>query len=151
MGFRDFLEELYEPMGGVSIRAMFGGLGIFKEAVMFALVVEDTLYLRADEETAGSYAAEDAPQFVYHGMKGRAVAMPYWRLPERLYDEPEEFLAWSEAAFAVARRTAKAKKPAKKPAPAKRAGPKPPPKKTAAKARIRKAPTRGPRSAKVRR
>jgi DNA transformation protein len=117
---------------------------------MFALVVEDTLYLRADAQTAASFAAEDAPRFVYHGMKGRAVAMPYWRLPERLYDEPEEFLAWSQTAFAVARRSARAKKPVGKPARKTVGAKKPPPKKTAARS-TRKAPARRARSPKARR
>ena len=32
--------------------------------------------------------------------------MPYWRLPDRLYDEPDEFTEWAVSAFDVARRAA---------------------------------------------
>ena len=35
--------------------------------------------------------------------------MPYWRAPERLYDEPDEFIDWCRAAVAVARRSEAAK------------------------------------------
>jgi len=102
MAFKQFLEELYEPLGGVTVRSMFGGLGVFKQAVMFGLVFDDVLYLRADEATAGRYADERSPQFIYKGMKGREVTMPYYRLPDRLYDDADEFIAWSNAAFAAA-------------------------------------------------
>ena len=116
MAFKQFLEELYAPMGGVTVRAMFGGLGVFKHATMFALAVDEVLYLRADASTEASYAREQVPQFVYRGMKGREVAMPYWQLPERLYDEPDEFIVWAKAAFDAAMRAAAEKAKGKRPA-----------------------------------
>jgi DNA transformation protein and related proteins len=116
MAFKQFLEELYAPMGGVTVHAMFGGLGVFKDATMFALAVEDVLYLRADASTEANYAQEQAPQFIYRGMKDREVAMPYWRLPERLYDDPDEFIVWANAAFDAAMRAAAEKAKGKRPA-----------------------------------
>ena len=56
--FQSFLEDLFAPLGGVSLRRMFGGIGIFHEGVMFALVVDDVLYLKTDETTLAAYAAE---------------------------------------------------------------------------------------------
>ena len=109
MAFKEFLEELFAPMGGVTVRSMFGGLGVFKDTVMFALALDDVLYLRADDDSEPRYAAEKSPQFVYRGMKGRDVPMPYWRLPERLYDEADEFTVWATAALEAARRAAVAK------------------------------------------
>jgi DNA transformation protein and related proteins len=108
--FNDLLEELFAPVGGVGLRRMFGGIGVFKEGIMFGLVANDVLYMKADETTSPGYAAEDCGPFIYDGMKGKSVAMPYWRLPDRLLDEPDEFRDWADAAFAVAVRTAKPKK-----------------------------------------
>jgi DNA transformation protein len=110
--FGDLLEELFAPLGGVSIRRMFGGLGVFKEGIMFALVADDVLYMKADEAAQPAFEAEGCGQFVYDGMRGRTVTMPYWRLPDRLYDEPDQFRRWAAAAFEVALRTRK--KPAAK-------------------------------------
>lgn len=108
-GFNDLLEDLLAPLGGVSLRRLFGGIGVFKEAIMFGLVADDVLYLKADDETSGRFAAEDCGPFIYDG-RGKAVAMPYWRLPDRLLDEPDEFAAWARIAFDVAVRTAKPKR-----------------------------------------
>ena len=31
-------------------------------------------------------------------------SLSYWRLPERLYDDPEELVSWAKRAFAIAER-----------------------------------------------
>lgn len=126
-GFQEHLEDLFAPLGGVSLRRMFGGLGVFRRGLMFALVSDHVLYMKADEETRARFEDEGSGPFVYRGMKN-TVAMPYWQVPDRLLEEPDEFVDWASTAFKVAERTkkvAKAKpakrtaKAAKKPAPRK--------------------------------
>jgi DNA transformation protein len=124
-GFRAFVEELFEPVDGASVRPMFGGLGIFRERIMFALAADEVLYLRSDSETDPAFLAEGSQPWVYEG-RDRAVTMPYWRVPERLLDDHEEFRTWALAAFAAALRakSGKAKtKPRTKKAPAAAAKP----------------------------
>ena len=104
----DHLAELFEPVGGVTIKRMFGGLGVFKGGLMFALVADDVLYFKADEMTSQRSAAEGFGQWVYEG-RGRKVPMPYWRAPDRLYDEPDDFAEWARIAFDVAVRSQKPK------------------------------------------
>jgi DNA transformation protein len=110
-GFADFLRDVLSGVGDVSIRRMFGGAGVYLDGVMFALVADDTLYLRADEASAPDFAAEGKEPFTYEA-KGRApITMQYWELPERLYDEPDELARWARRAHAIAA----AAKPAAKP------------------------------------
>ena len=61
--FQDHLAELFAPLGNVVFRKMFGGLGIFKDGLMFALVAEDALYMKADDATIPAYAAEGSGPF----------------------------------------------------------------------------------------
>ncbi len=100
-GLEELARELFAPLGGVSIRRMFGGLGAFKNGLMFALISNETLYLKADDATKAPFEAEGREPFVPGGMK-RRMEMPYWRVPDRLLDEPDEFAAWAEIAFGVA-------------------------------------------------
>ncbi len=107
-GLEDLLEDLMAPLGGVTIRRMFGGRGIFKDGLMFALLSSrDVFYFKADDETTPAFVAEGCEQWTPE-MQGRVMPMPYWRAPERLFDEPDEFAEWARAAFAVAVRTKKA-------------------------------------------
>ncbi len=115
-GFLDMLQEGLAPLGRIGVRRMFGGAGIYGDGVMFGLVADDVLYLKADDATKAPFEAESCGPFVYEG-KGKPIAMSYWRIPERLLDEPDELVEWGRIALGTARRAAKAAPPKTKPQP----------------------------------
>lgn len=91
---------------------MFGGAGIFADGLMFALISDDRIYLKADAAGAAAFERESCAPFRYKTKTGGRTAMSYWRLPDRLYDEPEELARWAQQALAAARaakRSGKAK------------------------------------------
>jgi DNA transformation protein and related proteins len=47
--FVDSLDEVVAQFGAISAKHMFGGYGIYHDSVMFGLVADDVLYLKADE------------------------------------------------------------------------------------------------------
>jgi DNA transformation protein len=57
--------------------------------------------------------AEAFPPLNY-AKQGETIDLAFWRVPERLFDEPDEFITWARAALAAAHRVA-AKRPAPKP------------------------------------
>lgn len=100
----DDIVELFAVFGRVSARRMFGGLGIYADGIMFALASDGVVYLKADQETSATFEREGAGPFTYSA-KGRShVSLSYWRLPDRLYDDPEELAGWARTALMVARR-----------------------------------------------
>lgn len=117
-GFKEFLIEILAGMGPVTIRHMFGGGGVYVDGVMFALIVEDVIYFKADDGNRPDFEAEDSEPFSYATKTGANTINSFWRCPERLLDEPEEMVAWSRRAIAAAHR-AGAKKAARKPKAAK--------------------------------
>ncbi len=106
------IRELFSTFGTVSVRRMFGGHGVFAGGIMFALESDGELYLKADDLTIPKLAAENSEPFVYKA-KGREIALSYWKLPERLYDEPDEFAGFAREAFGAAQRAAGGKAKAK--------------------------------------
>jgi len=102
----EHIRELFRSFGPVAVRAMFGGAGVYADGVMFALVSRDIIYLKADEHTMPAFEQEGMGPFTYAAKGGRRVLTSYWRMPDRLYDDPDELAHWAEAAFAVARRKA---------------------------------------------
>jgi DNA transformation protein and related proteins len=104
----DFIRDLFAPFGPVTVRRMFSGAGIFADGLMFGLIVRDVIYLKADDGNAADFEREGCAPFTYtRGKKsGRPShhALPYWRLPERLYDDPDELADWARRAFAAAER-----------------------------------------------
>ena len=118
-GVQAFLEELFAPMGGVSLRRMFSGHGVFRDGLMFGLVIADVLYLKADDANRPAFEAEGSEPFTYAGAKGREVRTSHWRVPERLFDEPDAFLEWARDACAAASRAGEVKRKAGKRKPVK--------------------------------
>ena len=117
----EHLKEVFSAFGPVSVRRMFGGAGVYAEGTMFALIADGELYFKADEDTIPAFRAAGVGPFVY-GAKGRRVVMSYWRLPDRLLDEPDELAEWARAALRVAQRSAAARPSRRKAAAAKRSG-----------------------------
>ncbi|MBS0333222.1 MAG: TfoX/Sxy family protein [Proteobacteria bacterium] len=116
-GFADFVSELFEGLGPVRVKRMFGGLGVWAapvdggEGVMFALVDDEVIYLKADEALKAELAAEGSVAWVYSRRDGGMRETSYWRLPEAALDEPDQAVAWARKALVVALAKAAEKKP----------------------------------------
>ena len=104
--FAEFLREQLAPLGRITVRRMFGKTGVFCDGVMFGMVTENTLYFRVDDQNRVTFKeAESFPPLNY-AKKGDTIDLSFWRVPERLFDEPDELVAWAQAALAAARRVA---------------------------------------------
>ncbi len=89
------LDEQLAPLG-VHARAMFGGHGLFKDDVMFAIVdSEGRLYLRADSTTAMAFEEAGSTQH---------ARMPYWEVPEPIREDTDQLREWASTAAEVAAR-----------------------------------------------
>jgi DNA transformation protein and related proteins len=101
--------ELMQPWGSVSARRMFGGHGLYRDGTFFALIIDDTLYLKADDETRERFTAAGSRPFVYDKRRaGRRVETSYWSAPAACLDSAPEMAAWCELALAAALRKTQA-------------------------------------------
>jgi DNA transformation protein and related proteins len=125
--FHEFVKELFAGIGPVQVKRMFGGAGGYSDGVMFLLLADDAIYLKADDALKAELGAEGSGPFVWEPQSGpragEKVDLGYWRLPDSAMDDPDEAAVWGRKALAIARAKAKAKaKPkAKKVAAKKRA------------------------------
>jgi DNA transformation protein len=104
--FAEFLREQLAPVGRVTMRRMFGKTGVFCDALMLGMVTENTLYFRVDDYNRAIFKeAESFPPLNYK-KQGSTIDLSFWRVPERLFDEPDELVTWGRAALAAARRVA---------------------------------------------
>ena len=108
---RESIAELFSAFGPVSVRRMFSGFGLYADEVCFSLFLRDEFYFKADGTTAPRFEAEGSRPFSYtQPSSGKTITVnSFWRLPERLYDDPDELAEWARAAVTVARRLKLAK------------------------------------------
>jgi DNA transformation protein len=104
--FAEFLREQLAQLGRITMRRMFGKTGLFCDGLMLGMVRDDTLYFRVDDRDRAIFKeAQCFPPLTYE-KGGASIDLSFWRAPERLFDEPDEFIAWARAALAAARRVA---------------------------------------------
>jgi DNA transformation protein len=104
--FAEFLREQLSPLGHLTLRRMFGKTGVFCDGVMLGMVSDNTLYFRVDEDNRAAFEEAEAFPPLNYQKKGDTIDLSFWRAPERLFDEPDELVAWARAALAAARRVA---------------------------------------------
>jgi len=113
-GFTEFLRDALAPLGRLAMRRMFGKTGVFCDGLMFAMVSDDTLYLRVDDHNRAAFAEASALPPLNYEKRGVTIDLSFWRAPERLLDEPDELLAWAREALAAADRVAAKRAPARR-------------------------------------
>lgn len=107
--FVENLKEVLSPFGKVEASAMFGGHGLYHDGLMFALVADEVLYLKADEQSAKRFADLGLAQFEYV-KAGKRMRMTYWEAPEAIFDDPQQAREWASLAYDAALRASRAKK-----------------------------------------
>jgi len=103
--------ELFAPLGLIRAKSMFGGWGFYCDDLFFAIVADETLYLKADAISAGDFRGAGGEPFSYARKDGRRETMNYWTVPEAAMETPAGMRPWAERALAAAVR---ARKPAKR-------------------------------------
>jgi DNA transformation protein and related proteins len=104
--FAEFLREQLAPLGHIAIRRMFGKSGVFCDGFMFAMVRDNALYFRVDDDNRAILKEAEASPPLNYEKKGETIDLAFWRAPERLFDEPDELITWARAALAAAQRVA---------------------------------------------
>ena len=105
-GFADFLRDQLGSLGRVTLRRMFGKTGVFFVGLMLGMVTDDTLYFRVDDQNRAAFKEAEAFPPLNYEKQGSAIDLAFWRAPDRLFDEPDELVAWARLALAAARRVA---------------------------------------------
>ena len=110
----EFVEHVLETLRGfgpVVARSMFGGWGLYHQGLFFALIAEDALYLKTDDENVAEFKAARLVPFVYEMKGGESIVMHYYQAPEEALENPEVMAQWARSAFGAALRKAARKRP----------------------------------------
>ena len=110
----EFVAHVIETMrrfGEVQARSMFGGWGLYREGLFFALILDDALYLKADDENVAQFEARQLQPCVYETKVGERIVMHYYAAPEEALENPEAMAVWATSAYGAALRAAARKIP----------------------------------------
>jgi DNA transformation protein len=105
---RDYLAFVLEQLreaGGIHTRRMFGGVGLYLGEVFFALIADDTLYLRVDEDSRPEYTARGMRPFKPYASRPH-LSSRYYEVPADVLEDSSQLGAWARRALAAATRGA---------------------------------------------
>jgi len=92
---------MLDPIGDFAYKAMFGGYGIYKDGIICALIIDNELYFKADNEAATFYKQFDSQPFTYQG-KNKPVQMCYWQVPSEVLEDETMLDQWFSIAWKAA-------------------------------------------------
>ncbi len=110
--FASHCHELLSVLGRARTRRMFGGHGIYVDDLFIALIINEVLYLKADELARPAFESAGGQPFSYATATGNRTVLAYWTAPDDAMESPPQMLPWARLAMASALRAAAAKKPA---------------------------------------
>lgn len=103
--------DLFAGLGPIGTGRMFSGTGLYVEGdVMFATILGDTIWMKADAETRPLFEAEASTPFSYERKTGTRLVPSLMSLPEAAMDDPDEALRWAQLALPPARAAAAEKR-----------------------------------------
>ena len=111
--YLDFVTEWLAPLGTITARSMMGGHVLYCDCIVFALIANNTLYLKANATTKPRF--EDLGLKPFYPFEGQA-SMSYYQPPAEFFEDADAMLEWGRMAIGAGTRakTKSKKKPAKR-------------------------------------
>lgn len=98
---------------------MFGAIGLYSDGVFFAIIDNDNVFFKVDDDTRERYVERGSEPF--RPYKDRPdVSMSYFQVPAEILEDADELVPWARAAVRAAAAKAESKRTPKR-APKKRA------------------------------
>jgi len=103
--FLTFVLDQLSEWGGVTIRKMFGGAGLYRDGRMFGLVADDVAYLKVDDSNREAFIRAGSSDF--KPFADKPVRMSYYEVPPDVLEVPEELIEWARRFLAIQNRKKK--------------------------------------------
>ncbi|WP_410015873.1 TfoX/Sxy family DNA transformation protein [Sodalis sp. C49] len=101
-------KNCFSPLGDISTRSQFGGYSIAADKIMFGLILDGELYLRGTRQSEHIYLGQGMSRLIYT-KRGLPVALNYYHVDERLWEDVHTLLDLARRAIDEARQETRIK------------------------------------------
>ena len=106
--YLDYVLDQLTCLGSVAHKRMFGGVGLYFDGLFFALIDDDVVYFKVDDDTRMRYEAVRSKPFQ---PPGEGPSRNYFSVPVNVLEDQDQLKTWATEAVEAARRKASSKKP----------------------------------------
>jgi DNA transformation protein len=103
--FHEYIvQDLLGDICGITSRAMFGGLALYKNGTIFGIVADSELYFKVNDRNRAEYEAGMSHPFTYTKNDDKRVSMSYWLVPAEFMDDRDGLVALIDKSVAVSQK-----------------------------------------------
>ncbi len=100
--FHDYVVfDLMGDIPGISSRAMFGGWAVYRDGVIFGIIVGQELYFKVDDKNRSVFEEMGSHPFVYSKKDGKTATMSYWLVGEEIIEDRDKICQLMEGSIAA--------------------------------------------------
>lgn len=106
--FKDFVLDQLREFGAVECRAMFGGHGLYRDAVFFGIIWKGRLYFRTNPEGRQKFIERGMAPFqpdlkntrAKKASRGPRILTSYYEVPTEVFEDTRQIAEWAARAVA---------------------------------------------------
>ena len=99
-GFRDFVLDQLADLRGVTVKAMFGGCGLYRDRTFFGIIHKGRLYFKTDETGRKVYLSRGMRPF---RPNAKQILKTYYEVPVEIIEDGEQLNQWAAQASSARR------------------------------------------------
>jgi DNA transformation protein len=99
-GFRDFVLDQLADLRGVTVKAMFGGYGLYRDQTFFGIIHKGRLYFKTDETSRAPYLSRGMKPF---RPSAKQILRTYYEVPVEIIEDGEQLNQWAAQASSARR------------------------------------------------
>ncbi|RJQ14353.1 TfoX family protein [Candidatus Parcubacteria bacterium] len=102
--FHDYIiKDVFLDIPGITSKRMFGGYGLYKDGIFFAIISDDAIYFKVGPNNQADFEKKGSKPFTYAKKDGKQVVMSFWEFPPDVMEDKEELKDWVEKSVEAAR------------------------------------------------
>ena len=94
-GFKDFILDQLTELNGVTVRAMFGGQGLYHRTIFFGIIHKGRLYFKVSAVTVPNYKERGMKPF---RPNAKQTLKSFYKVPIEVIEDAEILTQWATAA-----------------------------------------------------
>jgi DNA transformation protein len=99
--FHDYIvQDVFADFEGISTKPMFSGWAVYLNGKVFALILQNELYFKTDENNRHEFENRGSHPFSFM-KKDKKIVTSYWLLPPEIMEDKEELKKWMEKSVSV--------------------------------------------------
>jgi DNA transformation protein len=98
--FLQYALDLFNPLGRLTSKTLFGGNAILKNNITFAMVFDGSIYLKTNKNTVKKYLDLDSKPLSYK-KNNKTISLRYYEIPIEVIDDEDQLMQWAIEAYEI--------------------------------------------------